>query len=95
MRTNIIKYSVLAALLGFVTVQGAKIKQGDGFLSENRLAQTGAKCDIESELEFGSENDAFGDFHHGIFKANSAEAVAGVATEEDMYHDHKCYERHD
>lgn len=62
MKNKIISFGVLCALLGAATVQGAKIKQGTGFLSEpNNLAQT--KCDIDEELEFGGENDALGMFH--------------------------------
>lgn len=88
MKNKILKFGVLAALLGAVTVQGAKIKQGDGFLNEKQLAQTGCKCDIDEQLEFGGANDALGEFHQGVFNSNSAEAVVAVANVEDMYHDH-------
>lgn len=94
MKNKIIKFGVLAALLGLATVQGAKIKQDKGFLSEKQLAQTGCKCDIDEQLEFGGANDALGEFHQGVFNANSAEAVAAVANVENMYHDHRCYETH-
>lgn len=34
MKNKLVRFSVLAALLGLATVQGAKIKQGSGFLTE-------------------------------------------------------------
>lgn len=46
---NIKKIGMLAALLGMSCVQGALIKQGNGFLAEPKtLAQAG--CDIEEVL---------------------------------------------
>jgi len=51
MKNQIVRFGVLAALLGIATVQGAKIKQGPGFLSEpNTLAQTGAGCEVDEQL---------------------------------------------
>lgn len=54
----------------------------------HQLAQTGAKCDIDQTLQFGGADDSFGEFHHGVFQSNSAEAVVAVANEQEMYHDH-------
>lgn len=68
MRKQIVRFGVLAALLGLATVQGAKIKQANGFLTEpTNLAQTGAKCDIDETLKFGGEDDSSAMLHHGVF----------------------------
>lgn len=47
----------------------------------HQLAQTGAKCDIADTLQFGGADDSFGEFKHGVFQSNSAEAVVAVANE--------------
>lgn len=91
MKKQIVRFGVLAALLGLNAIQGATIKQGNGFLSEpQQLAQTGAKCNIDETLELSGPNNMIdaGMLHRGQFQSNSAEALVAVSNEQDVYNDH-------
>ena len=88
------KITTLVALLGCTYLSSAAVlKQGDGFLQEKNLAQTG--CALEDATIHLGGDPCTGDLNAGYLRAEESEVEAGQSVKQEIYEDHQCTSSHE